>query len=706
MTYVRALVAAAVLLIALVLLWLGGREEGARAGREEVPVEMLPPEVQQEVAVDPEEPQEAEAPPAAEGEPWEIRVVDEAGAPVAGAWIEVYRNDDLRSRGLADGAGFATPRLTRGDDVVAGAPGFARTREWNPLGRQNTIVLRGAYRIMGVAVDAEGLPVPGVPLRLEEAFLPPVETATGPSGRFAFEGVGPDDAILRIGKRMEIVAPGDVDVRIVLPRPDAAVVGVVVFPDGSPAPGAQVSGTVADAEGRFRIEDRAHGPVELYASFRTPERRWSARVLADLRGPAVRIVLGEPTLRSCVRVRVLDGKGAPEPSARVCAGHVAANTNGEGRALLEFDDPPGAEVDVYVFGERKDGLLPGRAKAATSAPPGGAEIVLRPREPVPVTVIARGPSDAPLPAGVHVWFETFGLTVVRREDDRVVVAADPVAPWMSVKAWAPGYVERFLQETFPTDGVWEVALHATGTLRCRFVDAGGAALAHGSVCARVPGLGSAWADEADASGVFLLQTVPAGRAVVTAGHRSELPLVRTEALVEPGGVTDLGTLVLGEPRTVAGRVTDGRGRPVGGVRVTAQEGDDDADRTWSHADGSFRLSVPPWFAGRILARKPGYGAAHAPPAPDLGLALAPEGRVRLEARLPRRLGAWRIVVRDPASGFLWSPERDREEGTVYIVKGLPPGRVVLVIETTPPEGEVEVDVRAGETVPATVVVPE
>jgi hypothetical protein len=93
----------------------------------------------------------------------------------------------------------------------------------------------------------------------------------------------------------------------------------------------------------------------------------------------------------------------------------------------------------------------------------------------------------------------------------------------------------------------------------------------------------------------------------------------------------------------------------------------------------------------------------------LRLTLAPEGCVRLTLRRPRRPFGWSLVAQDPTTGFRWEVDDwvEEDDDRVYVVKGLPPGRLVLVVDADPPPaGEVEVVVRAGETVPATVVVPE
>jgi hypothetical protein len=174
-------------------------------------------------------------------------------------------------------------------------------------------------------------------------------------------------------------------------------------------------------------------------------------------------------------------------------------------------------------------------------------------------------------------------------------------------------------------------------------------------------------------------------------------------------VTDLGTLVLRSPRALSGRVTGAHGRPVGGAEVFAIEGDYEK-RAFSHSDGTFRIEVPPWFDGFVLATKPGHGSVHRRAADAADLVLQQEGKVRLEVRLPPITSGSRgysIAARDPSTGFRWHRvEWEKIERTTYLVSGLPPGRVVLVVCTSPEDGETEVVVVAGQTVPAVIDMPE
>jgi hypothetical protein len=229
------------------------------------------------------------------------------------------------------------------------------------------------------------------------------------------------------------------------------------------------------------------------------------------------------------------------------------------------------------------------------------------------------------------------------------------------------------------------------------------------VLASVRGFGSAGTGEPEPDGAYRIGDVPVGPAIVTAGRNCDLPLARGEVDVRASEVTDLGTLVFRSPRALCGRITDMTGRPVGGARLYAVEGDAEAE-AFSRSDGSFRILLPPWFDDFALATKPGYGSVHRRVVEPFDLVLSSEGKVRLEVRMPPRGGGsrgWSMAARDPSTGFQWRHvEWKRIEGTTYLVSGLPPGRVVLVVDTLPKDGETEVVVVAGEIVPAVIEVPE
>jgi hypothetical protein len=724
---VRALALVALSCLLLLLLWWTSGSDAARVGtgKRERPGGAAVPQAAEEAASSaPEasgtavEPAGGESPRAADLEALTFRVVDESRTPVADARAEVRRSerDDATDRAVSDGLGNVTVRLTKDDLIFVGARGFMLTRVRSPLRRRVAeVVLRRGYRIAGVVVDSAGRGIAGAELTLEQPFLPVRTAPSGPRGRFAFEDVWDDQMMLHVqadgyNGGGATVMPGDADVRIVLLRPMSAV-GVVVFPDGTPAAGARVSERTTDKEGRVTL-DLVPGHMEFWATLEAEDRSWTAHsaveVAEDGTHDPIRLVL-EPKPRSWVRVRVLERDGSPVDSVLVegRGAEGAQKTDKDGRATCAFDLAPGTETSIRVVQTREDGLLPGRAAVVTGARD-VPEILLRPRDPLRVTVVVRDSDGAALPAGVTAGIKTYGNPVVRRERDAAVVAVDPMAAEFSMTVSAPGFTKKFVHIPPPGDGHAEVRLLGTGTVRCLLADEAGNRVPGGFVQAWVARAGSATADHGEADGTYRIVDVPVGHALVTAGYDEALPLAKVEADVRAGEVADLGTLVLHAPRTLSGRILDGDGRPIGGAQVYAVTGEDET-QVFSRSDGTFRVQVPPWFDGFVLATKPGHGSAYKRATETLELVMPAEGKVRLEVRLPPLTAGSRAVslaARDPSTGFQWSRvEWARIEGTTLLVSGLPPGRLVLRVETQPKSAETEVVVVAGETVSAVIDVP-
>ncbi|HEX5137529.1 MAG TPA: carboxypeptidase-like regulatory domain-containing protein [Planctomycetota bacterium] len=622
-----------------------------------------------------------------------IRVVDEAGAPIAGGWVEVRQsaNTDVSARATTDGLGRAAVPLDRGEVLFVGARGFMRAYlESVPRLGIEEVTLRHGYDIAGVVVDGDGEGIGGVSLRLVENSLPERATSSGPLGRFAFDDVGDQEMNLWVEVPghldWHLVTPGDKDIRIVI-REKVSITGAVVFPDGTPASGAKVNGIAADPNGRFTIGSILPGSCQLWATVEAEDRRWEAKAAVDVAADGtyapIRLAL-EPLPRSWINVRVVERDGSPSGGVLVgsplIGGGIFPKTGADGRVALALDVALGTKTSVSVVGPRKDGLLPGRALAVTGARV-SPDVMLSPRDPLLVTVAVRGPDGGALPTGVTANVNAFGNAILRRDRDTAVVAIDPLASEFSVVVTAPGFADGYIRGPVPADGYVEVRLRGTGTIECRLADGQGPAV----------------------------RDVPVGHAIVTAGHSHDLLLARAEADVRAGEVTDLGTLVLGSPLALSGRVTDANGRPVGGARVYAVEGDTET-RVFSRSDGTFRVEVAPWFDGFVLASKPGHGSALRRASETLDLVMPSEGKVRLEVRMPPLKGAsrgWSLAARDPATGFQWSLRDWQSLGDfTELISGLPPGRLILVVETVPKSAETEVVVVAGQTVSAVIELPE
>jgi len=725
---VRLALTIAVLLVALAAFWALREAEFQRtADRNADRTAAEAPEREAETAASPEAAESTEENEATTEEPRPTRVrtfraVDEHGDPAPRAWAQVFaRTFDEKPRDAVSGDGLGTLRLRlyeEDEHLVVGAPGFARVKVKSPWDREETdVVLPRGYRIAGVVVDAEDAPVSGARLELSFPWMPDMETTTDARGRFSFEDLGAEQRTLEVRAQRFLrtharVSPGDDDVRIVLERP-VTVTGVVVFPDETPAPGAKVNGRVAtDKSGRFSLPGQRPGRLQLWAQLKRAKATWNGKATCDVTregAPFVRIVL-ERRPRSWVRVRVVDADGEPVAEQTVSGRGMQApypKTDEAGRATCGYNLPPGSAtvVGVHEFGRWRGDLLPGFAEVVTAPRPDGPEVLLAPREPVRVVAVARGPTGAPLPPDVHAGVELGASRrrVVRNERHGTAYLVDPASPYFYVRADAVGYVRRRLKlEELPDDGLVEVRLQPGATLRCRIANASSETWVRAWVRG---GSGSTGVGE---DGVCVVRGLAEGEARVTAG-RGDLPLFRTDVTLRAGKTTDLGTIVLGEPAVVEGRVTAASGEPLGGVRVTVRGDGFESDEVFTRADGVFRTRVPPGLSGHVVARKEGHADMIVPATRGpLEIALPEPGRLRLEVRiLEVRAGrAMSFEVRRPDSDEAWSPEWKRvsEDPQTYEFEGLPPGRLVAIVRTRPEDAETEVVIVPGETAMATVEV--
>jgi protocatechuate 3,4-dioxygenase beta subunit len=129
---------------------------------------------------------------------------------------------------------------------------------------------------------------------------------------------------------------------------------------------------------------------------------------------------------------------------------------------------------------------------------------------------------------------------------------------------------------------------------------------------------------ADASGRFELPDVPAGTFQLLAGGSGYAPItVPGLAVPEGSGATDLGTVVLVRGVALEGYVTDPKGRPVEGARISVEESGanpmmsrprpPEESPVLTAADGFFRIADR--RAGELLdveARRAGYAKGSAP----------------------------------------------------------------------------------------------
>lgn len=204
------------------------------------------------------------------------RVVGGDGLPVEGATVTAREAGGPGSwslRTLSDGRfDFPVPRGAR-LEVAAAGEGGSRSRAVEALAPGEDVDLRlegGGRLVLRVRVlDAEGRPVPGIPL--DAPVVQGREPTTDRRGEALLRGLGA--GAIRVGVRPGAALPegaaapppaeadpadGEVVLRL---REGVPIEGLVLGPDGLPAPGAAVrllcadgsgAGAAADGTGRFR----------------------------------------------------------------------------------------------------------------------------------------------------------------------------------------------------------------------------------------------------------------------------------------------------------------------------------------------------------------------------------------------------------------------------------------------------------------------
>jgi protocatechuate 3,4-dioxygenase beta subunit len=359
------------------------------------------------------------------------RVVDEAGAPVAGALVAVavhgsitlyshadaYGDWGATANTAADG-GFALhlPSDGSGSAAFGGDPGLLVLKQGYAAGRVEPARLAGAaarpvevtlargIELAGRVTDAEGTPLPGVAVALAEdsAFaggalsyllLSRLEgegwTKSGADGRFSVrvQPVLHHVAFRKAGHAPKLVRShdprGDASLDVVL-DPAAEVRGRVTFSDGGGVPDAAVElrqqpGLVAstattDGDGGFVLGDLAPGPYELVVT-REDAGLYETRGV-DAPASDVRVELGP---RGALRGRVVDARSRePVPRFSLALGREPGESAPEWRMPrhLEVGDAagsfvfagiPAGEVTLVV---RAEGYVPTRVEGLV-VPDGG-----------------------------------------------------------------------------------------------------------------------------------------------------------------------------------------------------------------------------------------------------------------------------------------------------------------------------------------------
>lgn len=304
----------------------------------------------------------------ARGAPVSGRVVDERGAPVAGAELMARPVSGGESAALAaqsDEAGsFRIDALPRGRWALSATsdrflPGALDAMDLDGRTERNDIVitLRAGEKLSGRIVDVAGRPVSGGMIRLSTCDTTESirrDVAAGDDGRFEATGL-PRDCIDLIARRDTMVSDiASVNLAkapardLVLTVSERRIAGTVVTPAGAPVPSAFVHSqpsfkppraytllstaasrdTYTDANGRFELRGLGAGSFELEAHPR-------ATRLGDLRsryGKGVEARDGDENVRlvldpgGAITGRVLGPGGAPVESFSVAVGqHYSAD---------------------------------------------------------------------------------------------------------------------------------------------------------------------------------------------------------------------------------------------------------------------------------------------------------------------------------------------------------------------------------------------
>jgi protocatechuate 3,4-dioxygenase beta subunit len=357
--------------------------------------------------------------PLAPGAALRGQVSDPAGRPVGGAAVAIVPHEDgdrfdfffdtatgetkIATQTGADGRFVLSEIAADRVDIRVSREGFLPVSLLDrpvPAPAPLAITLTPAGRLSGRVVDERGKPVPAVLLSLEgEGF--DASASSDPEGRFAFPVVPAGHPTVRALLRgylpsflgpLDVVAGRELSgLEIVLER-GASIEGRVVAPDGSGAPGAQVSTPLAaallhhrrdgeirveaDADGRYLLSGLPPGPRSI-----TADRRGFARAVGslDVRPGAnhLDLQLGEGF---AVTGRVFGDDGEPLPGVEVAL--VARDAEATLRQAVSDESGAfgfaGVDAGPYLLRAQKEGWaspVP-RPLEVAGAPVGDLEVRL------------------------------------------------------------------------------------------------------------------------------------------------------------------------------------------------------------------------------------------------------------------------------------------------------------------------------------------
>ena len=415
-------------------------------------------------------------------------------------------------------------------------------------------------------------------------------------------------------------------------QPSVPVSGRVLRGDGSPAAGILVEASAAadatphfrrdPADGRavsgedggFRIDGLAPGiPHQVQVidrAFWSPalqvspaaedvridlrQRRGSFGRVEDAAGTPLPGIVVE--MRAEGRPAVLSSPDGEVPSAvtdetgtfrfaTVPAGHVSLVAHGKGWAPLtvrgvEVGEETADDHDLGTLVLTPGARISGRIVDAAGTSLADVEIGV---EPGDVRRRSRSRPESEVRSDAEGWFRVDDL-------DRGAV--------YDLAITHPGFLDlRLGRVRAPTSEPLEVVLQATAALRGKVVDLAGEAIEGAAVEAqpadippgqagltRQEGLTDGRA-ETDGEGRYEIVGLAPGTFEVTAWSSQHRPSPPRRVTLEEGAGLELETLVLETGERLQGRVTDGRGKPVEGARVSAGKSSARTDPRGNYALG-------------------------------------------------------------------------------------------------------------------------
>lgn len=682
-----------------------------------------------------------------------LRALSPEGDPVAGATVDVYRQEKKGDSSGAHVFRFGPVTDERGDpdaSAVTDAEGRVAVRQV-PVGLVRVVLRAEGYvtrtlrdvevpeegadladvelepsaTLRGVTVGPDGRPVGGAEVALSQApempfFIP--SAVSDEEGRFEIPGLERGAEVYVQGRAQgyvpkplkKVTLPADGEVRVEMAREKVLTGRVVEKGTGEPLAGATVTAmkrgtlvmggmqvmgvtsagsTPAGEDGRFELGGLAPGRYEIQVSAEGHRDAVRTVILEEASEPAPLTIEMERGLE--LRGRVVDPGGAPVAGAHVRA---MPGSLGQGAMVGSVQETRSGGDGTFVIQGLGEGRYTleaeddeGRRGTAMAEAGGDQEVVIELSDGTTLRGRVVDEEGTPVSgARVRVWgMGTTAPPVTTGPDGRFELT--PLFPGSYVvSAGAEGYAGGGENVTVPESGEPE---EVTLTLH-----------RGGVVTGRVTGLSAAKLEQVevwsanrswsvDGQGRFRLEGVPFGTQQVTAMVMPAGGSRSVTVEVPEDGTPAEVTIDFSQGATLTGRVTRG-GEPLPGLVVTAAAVAEASGRTTvTGEDGGYRLEgLDP--GEYQVAVKDGSGQVLG------GEHVVMDGDAVLDIELPSAaVSGW--VLED-------GTERPLAGATVTVrAAGLPPVERVatsnedgsFAVEDLPP-GEVTVEARAQGYTPA------